>query len=248
MWNFFGKIFSDEYVNRPAIGSNGLLLLMYRFAYPFAVILDRLQISPNKITTLSLVFALGSFGALVIDKGWLLFACFWGLAVLFDFCDGTVARMTDKVSKTAFRYDHLSDLFKISLVFLGVAVRYDDMQLWIWAFAATFFLMYGDILNSELRFAISQQVATNTEDLSQSHSGLTNRHWLVVWGAKQALLLRIYRNLRAILLTVNGHFLLWFFVFPFGLRCAQFVFCYLIFIELWAVKSRIATLVRMRRS
>ena len=128
-------MFSGRYIQAEV---NIVQLVMYRFAYPFAVLLNRLGMSANLITTLSLVCSLLAFSALAFDDGWRWFTIFWGTSVLLDFCDGTVARMSDSVSKSAFRYDHMSDLIKISLVIMGAAVRYDDLVIWLLAFAASF--------------------------------------------------------------------------------------------------------------
>lgn len=121
------RVFSDEFVHADV---NIVQLVMYRSAYPFAVFLKNLRLSPNLITTLSLIFSILAFAALAFDEGWAWFSVFWGMAVLLDFCDGTVARMTNKLSKQAFRYDHMSDLFKIFLLFLGAGFRYDTGLVW----------------------------------------------------------------------------------------------------------------------
>ena len=105
MKKIINRIFSEKYVTP---GANVIQLLMYRIAYPFAVLLNKLHLSPNQITTQSLVFSILAFIALIYDEGWVWFSIFWGVSLLLDFCDGTVARMANKVSKTAFRYDHMS--------------------------------------------------------------------------------------------------------------------------------------------
>jgi phosphatidylglycerophosphate synthase len=242
-----GRVFSDKYVNHAAVVDNYLLLLMYRFAYPFAAGLNRLHLSPNVITALSLLFSLFSFLALSFDKGWILFTTFWGLTVLLDFCDGTVARMANKVSKSAFRFDHMSDLIKISLVIMGVAIRYNDLLIWMLAFAASFLFMYSDALNRELNFATKLQKPVVGGDAPAAAVRLRNRYRIIAWAVRYEHLLKGYKNLQTILLTINGHTLLLFFIFPFGPEISILGFVYLIFIELWAVKSRLLPLIAMRR-
>jgi len=241
------RVFSNKYVNHAAVVNNFILLAMYRFAYPFAVLLNRLHLSPNLITTFSLLFSILSFCALVFDQGWVLFSVFWSLTVLLDFCDGTVARMANKVSKSAFRYDHMSDLVKISLVIMGVAVRYDDLVIWLLAFAASFLFMYSDALNRELHFAARLQKPIGNEDTPAAAVRLRNRYRVIAWAVRYDFLINAYNSLQAILLTINGHTLLLFFIFPFGPEISILGFMYLIFIELWAVKSRLVPLIAMRR-
>jgi len=107
------RIFSAQYVNKEAAKNNIIVYILGRFSYPFSVVFAKIGVTPNQITTLSSLLAILSSLALVYDDGWKLFVLFWSLSLLLDFCDGTVARMTDQVRKTAFRYDHTSDLFKI---------------------------------------------------------------------------------------------------------------------------------------
>ncbi|MDD2892310.1 MAG: CDP-alcohol phosphatidyltransferase family protein [Halothiobacillaceae bacterium] len=247
MKRIINRIFSDAYANHKAIGNNFVLLIMYRFAYPFAVALNKLRLTPNQITTLSTAFAFLAFIALIRDDGWVLFSIGWGTSVLLDFCDGTVARMADKVSKTAFRYDHMSDLFKISLIILGAGIRYNDTLVWVVAFSACFAFLYGDALNREVHLAINRSPSgENAVPFGQGErSGAGDRAaaWLSGYGTLYALV----KNIRAALLTVNGHTLLLFFIFPFGAEIVVWGFAYLILIELRAIRSRIALLVSMRR-
>jgi phosphatidylglycerophosphate synthase len=89
---------------------------------------------------------------------------FWSISILFDFCDGTVARMTNQVRKTAFRYDHNSDLFKIFIVILGVAIIFDDVILWSASISASFFFMFYSVLNSYLNLARSAPMTECKDD------------------------------------------------------------------------------------
>lgn len=121
MVSFLSRVFSDRYVNEAAIGSNLLLLAMYRFAYPFSVLLIGLRLSPNFITTLSLLCALLAALALALAEGTVIFAAFWGLTVLLDFCDGTVARMFG-LYQGIWRFASLPDLQRLVRAIGAVAV------------------------------------------------------------------------------------------------------------------------------
>ena len=251
MKKLINNLFSDKYVNHRAVEGNFVLLLMYRFAYPFAFLLNRLGLSPNKITTLSLVFSILAFIALVYDQGVILFSFFWGTAVLLDFCDGTVARMANKVSKSAFRYDHMSDLFKIPLIILGAGLRYDDYLVWILAFSASFLFMYLALLNHDLgcikKCAEKTKQLSNGEDSVTPRPRLRERYRIVAWITKHNLLYKTIINLQALLLTINGHMLLLFFLLPLSPEFAIGALSFLIFISLFGIRSRVATLLKMQR-
>lgn len=201
MATFLSRFFSDRYANYEAIGNNLLLLLMYRFAYPFAVVLSAIRLGPNQITTLSVLFSLAAALCLAMDDGWLWFCAFWGFALLMDFCDGTVARMTDSVRKIAFRYDHSSDLLKVFLIILAAGIRYDSPAVWPLSLSAIFFFMFFMVLNHDLGSVRRRSAVPATHDELHSHSGI---------------LARAGKALYAALLTINGHTLLVFFLLPFG--------------------------------
>jgi phosphatidylglycerophosphate synthase len=244
----FNLFFSDKYVNHAQVVDNILLYSMYRAAYPFASFLNSLKISPNVITTLSLVSSILSFIVLVFDDGYILFLVFWAMTILFDFCDGTVARMSDNISKSAFRYDHMSDLFKVSLIILGTGIHYNEQLIWILTFAAAFVFNYADMLNREINFANNnkkEQVVAPSNQMKSSR--LRERNKIIAYIVKYEILLKVYKNLRSALFTVNGHTLLLFLVFPVNINLAIIGLVYLISVELAAIKTRIVLLVKMRR-
>ena len=96
-------LFTDKFANRAATADNMLLLAMYRFVNPIAVLLNKIGFSPDQITTLSLISAVLAFIALVMDASFGLFVFFWIMVVVFDLCDGPVARMSFRISARAFR-------------------------------------------------------------------------------------------------------------------------------------------------
>jgi len=259
MKKIIDRIFSEKYVHP---GVNFAQLLMYRFAYPFAVLLNKLRLSPNQITTLSLVFSIFAFIALVNDEGWVWFSICWGMSVLLDFCDGTVARMSDRVSKPAFRYDHMSDLFKISLLFLGAGLRYDNNLVWTISSSVIFLFMYFTVLNHELNNvrklaeknrllsgSVENVPVTRSESAPVPNNRIRDRYRIAAWAVKHDFLfkifqslLKIYQGLRSVLMTINGHTLLLFFLVPLGSEYAAWAFFYFGLIALLGIWERIILL------
>lgn len=247
------RIFSKKYVNHAAVAGNDLLLLMYRLAYPFAVLLNWLRFTPNQITTGSLVFAIFAFLALAYDEGLALFSIFWGITVLLDFCDGTVARMANKVSKSAFRYDHMSDIFKISLIVLGVGIRFDSMPIWILCCAMIFFFTYFEILAHDLKNAVEKnkhlnslaQVAPEGAALPVRDANLLSR--LAAGMRLSSLTKKILRNLYVVATSFNGHTLLIFLLMPVGGAVTASALLYLIALSIIGSMQCINSLRQMRR-
>jgi phosphatidylglycerophosphate synthase len=227
-------VFSDRYSNHAAIGNNVLLAWMYRFAYPFAVMLSAMRLSPNQITTLSIAFTIAAAYILATGGDGRLFVLLWGLALLMDFCDGTVARMTNKVRKTAFRYDHTSDLFKFFLIILAVGLRYDDRVIWLFALSALFLFMFYMVINHDLS-SVRRQL---TQTVLSAHHQASD---LRLAGRGR----RFFKALYAALMTINGHTLLLMFVFPFGRSFALVGMGYLASVSLFRVAVSIWALMRL---
>lgn len=231
--NIIDKLFSDEYINKNAAKNNIIIYLLGRLSYPFAVVFTKIGVTPNQITTLSTLLGISSAVALVYDSGWKLFVLFWAFSLLFDFCDGTVARMTSQVGKTAFRYDHTSDLFKIFIVILGVSIRYNDVFLWAVSMSASFFFMFFTVLNHDYSFVAR---ITNLVDEKKEATSIGNDEISLKQKIKDYIsdsnFEFIVINIYMIIFTINGHSLLVFLLFCFGRDTSLSVMIYLMLLSI----------------
>ena len=76
----------------------------------------KLGLTPNMITTLSLIFGLAT--AYVLYKKMYLVACLlWAISYFFDCLDGFIARKYKQYTKFGDYYDHVSDIVQASVVF-----------------------------------------------------------------------------------------------------------------------------------
>ena len=252
----FQRIFSDKFVNRVAVANNLVLLAMYRFAYPFAFLLNRFGISPDQITTLSLLSSIAAFSALVLhaSAGW--FCLFWGVAVLLDFCDGTVARMSSRIATRAFRYDHMSDIFKMSLVVVGVAIRFDDVLLWILCSAFLFIHLYSEIVSHDLKFTLERSrvkiaMSSTTTSCAIEYPAvqrLRDRIPMIrILVTRLPFVFTTLQQLHVATTTFNGHTLLVFLILPIGGVITYTAMFYLTLLALRSCASDIRTLWRLRR-
>ena len=69
------------------------------------------------------------------------------LALFLDIADGMVARVTGQSSAQGSFYDHMSDQVKVISLFLCVALRYEDHQVWIVAFTVCGLFMFYSVVN-----------------------------------------------------------------------------------------------------
>jgi len=78
-----------------------------------------LGMTPNTLTTLSIVFGFIAAYQILRGKLWLA-AIFWIISYYFDCADGKFARKYNMVSKFGDLYDHLGDLAKVIAVLLAL--------------------------------------------------------------------------------------------------------------------------------
>ncbi|TVO60277.1 CDP-alcohol phosphatidyltransferase family protein [Denitromonas ohlonensis] len=232
--SWFSRVFSDAHANHKTIGNNLLLLGMYRAAYPAAAAFNRLGFSPNLLTGLSCLTTLAAAIALATREGAVLFCLLWALSVLLDFCDGTVARMASKVSRNAFRFDHMSDLAKISAILIAAGIRHDSITLWSLCSIALFSFLYYAVLSQELKYAQTQfDRKSEANAATAAAAGLQSRMPSAV------------RIIYAIFGTLNGHTLLIFFALPFAPVPIAVALIYLTLISLSGSAARIRRLMSL---
>ena len=82
-------------------------------------IFHNLGMTPNILTTLSIVFGFIAAYQILRDRLWLA-AIFWIIGYYFDCADGKFARKYNMVSKFGDLYDHLGDLVKVIAVLLSL--------------------------------------------------------------------------------------------------------------------------------
>ena len=134
---------------------------------------------------------------LLINEQYFLFSFFWFLNIFFDFCDGQVARLTRKVNKSAFRFDHFSDIFKVSLILLGLAIYYKNHDLWATIFITNFTFLFYTILNNSAQ--------------KNMNSKKSNNHFFSNYFKTENILIAIIKILIPVMTKFNGHSLLLFF-------------------------------------
>jgi phosphatidylglycerophosphate synthase len=90
-------------------------------------ILNKLNLTPNHITAVSLVFGIFASYFLYYDK-YLLSALTWFLAYYFDCADGKMARQYNMGTKFGDYFDHFSDTFKTILLIYIIYLKLKDKR------------------------------------------------------------------------------------------------------------------------
>jgi len=239
-----------KFSNKDAIGINPIQKLLYKLAYPIAKISSKFGLTPNILTLISFIFTIFAFISLV--KNYLLsFILFWFVAFILDYADGTLARMTSSKGKTALRYDHISDLLKISLIFLGFGLYYDNQLIWILTFSSAVLFLFYTVLNHELDFVL-KITALSTKSLNiklnkDKKKKLTLISQIKLLIKKKIFLKNFILTFLSVFFYVNGHTLLIFFFIPLNFNFAIILLTYFILITIFHSIQRAKILNKLKK-
>lgn len=233
------KFYSEAYLNEEAINHNFILRIMYGCSYPFSYIFYKLQFSPNLLTWLSIFScALSCYGLLIQSVE--IFIVAWSLSVLFDFCDGTVARMTNNIRKNLLRFDHYSDLCKFSAVILFLAIYYENSSYWLLSFLCSFMYLFYTILDHDVVLQVINKVNSNIKNENKSPR-LRDNLKFIRFITDNDLLFKLAKRILPIFI-INGHTLLIFIFMPLSINFAYFALVYLIILTFIGINLRLSML------
>lgn len=139
-----------KYINEN-VKFNFLQHILYKISYPFSLIFSSLGLTPNNITWLS--FFLCAFsGFFLIKNDHELFLICWYLSHFLDYCDGTLARITNNTTKILLRVDHLSDLIKLQTTLIFLSIYYNNIGVWICFAVFNTIFWISEILSEQYKF------------------------------------------------------------------------------------------------
>ena len=238
------SFFSSEFANKEAIAYNRLSLLIYKTAYPTAKLFAKFSIKPNTVTWASVFFTLLAVLSLNLTTTPFYFVLFWLISIHLDFSDGTLARMTRKVSKSAFRIDHMTDLLKLFMVFLSVGIFYKTFITWMLVSSTIFFLMYSEILSHLMKFYFNRQTNSN---IQVSGTNISESYFFKSLFGNSPLLISFLRNIHSIFFSISGHTLIFFCLLPFGELYANALLFYFTAICIYGLTRSVIVLSSQKR-
>ena len=239
------KLYSDEYSNKEAIKNNWILNFMYGLSYPYSYIFMKLKITPNFVTLLSILSCVAACFFLVSSYVQY-FIIFWLIAILFDFCDGTLARMTKNTRTSLFRYDHMTDLVKFSAIILSVAIYFDNTYYWIISFICSFLYMYYSILDHDVVNLVLNRVNKEESLSADKNIRMRDKYKIVNFITNNGKLFKIAKFFTPFI-SINGHTLLLFTIMPLNIIYAYLVVIYLFSLTLIGINFRVNILAQTNK-
>jgi phosphatidylglycerophosphate synthase len=132
---------------------NVVLWLLSLMAFPIVKMSLRLKISPNTLTTFSILCIFISGISIIVESISIAFLPFFLLGLILDFADGLVARSSEKIGSSAFDYDHISDLFKVSFITICISINLESQLFWVLSSSWLSLVLISTVLNHDLSFA-----------------------------------------------------------------------------------------------
>ncbi len=231
------KLYSEEFSNKEAVNNNWILSSMYGVSYPFSFFLMKLKFTPNFVTLLSIVSCILACFFLV-SKNIDYFIYFWLLSILFDFCDGTLARMTNNIRANLFRYDHMSDLIKFSAILLSIAIFFNNIYYWSASFIVSFCYMYYSILDHDVVNLVFNKPEKVNINKNSQQLRMRDQYSFINIIVKNRTLFKFARIFTPFI-SINGHTLLLFLIMPINIFYAYFVIIYLFLLTLIGINFRV---------
>lgn len=207
-----------KYFNYKAIGELPLLAVFYRCAAPLVWGAFRLGLTANQVTLWALLAGVGSFFALLLGSV-PFFIALWLVSFTLDFVDGPLARLTGSAQKFVVRKDHLSDLFRISLIPAGFGFFHDNQVVWMSAFLSTFGFLFYSVVNDAVGKGSPAETPQRQRLPKQDvRTGFTSRMFV-----EDSPAWRIFRPL----FIIHSHTFLLYFLVPFSSLAASVLLTYI---------------------
>ena len=205
----------------------------------------KLKITPNFVTLLS-ILSCGAACFFLVSSYVQYFIIFWLIAILFDFCDGTLARMTKNTRTSLFRYDHMTDLVKFSAIILSVAIYFDNTYYWIISFICSFLYMYYSILDHDVVNLVLNRVNKEESLSDDKNIRMRDKYKIVNFITNNVKLFKIAKIFTPFI-SINGHTLLLFTIMPLNIIYAYLVIIYLFSLTLIGINFRVNILAQTNK-
>ena len=217
--------------------TNPIQVFMYLIAYPVVCLFVKLKFSPNFVTLLSFIFCILSCFSL-LNYNQYYFLLFWTFSYILDYVEGTLSRVQNIKRNSALRIDHTSDLVKIVLILLSIAIYYQDSNLWILSFSSVSLFLFYSNLNSYLK-TINLINGSSFKKYNKSLSDYQK------FSKNKFKEFGFYMNT---LTSINGHTLFIFYFLPISLKIANIVLYIFILLLILKISKVLLILNKTKRA
>jgi phosphatidylglycerophosphate synthase len=128
-----------------AAANNPTVLILYYIGWPLVILSEKIKISPNFITLLSLFLTSFSFLYLINLENLIYFFVIFFFSIVLDHVDGPLARKTKKFTSNI---DHNCDIVRILIMHLGLSIKFNFTLIYLLTIISIFlFLLHEYLFN-----------------------------------------------------------------------------------------------------
>lgn len=209
----------------PACNTNLVIWVMSSICFPISKLFATYKISPNLITALSFILIIISCSFL-LQGNLILFSLTFIFSILLDFCDGQVARILKKSNDTKFNFDHLSDIIKVSIIYLTFGILFDEFYSWIFFFISHFLFSFYIYLHS---------IVSNISEVKNNLIKKDRINFLFFEYFKLNFFKMIYKILIPLIITFNAGSLFLILLILIDIKMIYVVFLYFNFVFIFRI-------------
>ena len=209
----------------PSANNNPVIWLVSLISFPISKLFVTFKISPNFVTILSFILMIMSCSFL-LQGNLFLFSLTFIFSILLDFCDGQVARLIKKSNNTKFRFDHFSDIIKISIIYLTFGILFDEFYSWIFFFIS-YLLFFSNIY---LHSSVVNAEKAKSNLLKNKKIKFTFFKYF-----KLNIFMMIYKIIIPLVTTFNAHSLFLILLILIDIKMIYVVFLYFNFVFIFRI-------------
>jgi phosphatidylglycerophosphate synthase len=208
----------------PTANNNIFVWLLSYFSLPLSKLFNQLRITPNTLTFFSFICIVLGCKEL-INGNFIFFCSYLIISIILDICDGQVARMSGNVNKSNLDIDHITDVIKISLIFLSFGILINTKFNWIIIFLSSFFYLFYCFIISETKKIHKKNIK---KKIRLSKPMFFNYFSLNTFSM-------IYKIMLPLVITFNCHSLFLFLLILIDLNLINFVLLYFISVYMYRI-------------
>jgi phosphatidylglycerophosphate synthase len=209
----------------PSANNNFVIWIISYISLPVSKFFAHLKISPNLLTFLSLVLMICCC-VFLINGNLILFIILFISSFILDICDGQVARILKKTNKTKFRFDHFTDIFKITIIYITFGILFNDLNSWIFIFISFTLFFFNDYI---------QVCLSNARKERNKLIKYKKKKFFFSNYFKLNFFVMIYKLLIPLIITFNSHSLLLILFVIIDIKIIYVIFLYYNFIFIFRI-------------
>ena len=227
----------EIFIFTPAANNNLIIWILSKLALPISKIFIKFKFSPNFISVLSFILMIISC-FFIIEENFMMFLLTFISSIILDFCDGQVARISNKINQSKFNLDHFFDIIKISFIYLSFGILLNQFYSWLFIFLSYFLFSFNIYLHG---------IVGNLKEISKKKLKKNSKKFMFFRYFHMNFFLMVLKFIIPILFTFNAHSLLLILLILIDIEMIYFIFTYFNLVFIYRIIKNSNMLLKIRK-